>query len=83
MSFELPLPFPHPSQVASADFSPWISIQMCVPRGAGAPSSPDSPTVTVSGLGLPSLVFSEPHTLASTPLPHPPRGTDMMGDGEA
>lgn len=60
-------------------------MQMCVPRGAGARarSPPDSPTVTASGLGLPSLVLSEPHTLASTPLPQPPRGTDMMGDGEA
>lgn len=60
-------------------------MQMCVPRGAGARarSPPDSPTVTASGLGLPSLVLSEPHTLASTPLPQPSKGTDMMGDGEA
>lgn len=58
-------------------------MQICAPRGAGVRSPPDSPTVTASGLGLPSFFLSEPHTLASVPLPKPPGEQNMMGDGEA
>lgn len=77
----LAVPFPSPTlaKLPQLTFHPGFPIQMCVPRGAGAPSSPDSPTVTVSGLGLPSLVLSEPHTLASIPLPQGNRHDGRWG----
>ena len=57
-------------------------MQICAPRGAGFPSPPDPPTVMASGLGLPSFVLSEPHTLAL--LPALASGEQSMtGAGEA
>lgn len=42
-------------------------MQICAPSGAGFPSPPGPPTVTASGLGLPSSVLAEPHTLTLPP----------------
>lgn len=55
-------------------------MQICAPRGSGVRSPPDPPTVTASGLGLPSFVLSEPHTLAFVPPPSLLGEQDVMGD---